>query len=261
MLTLVTINILFDLRDWQRRRGLLVEGLRAARPDVIAVQEVTWPEDTGGWLAEVLGYRHVHMVEHTQEPYPGGPRYGNAILSRLPLEDVAELALDGQGRIAHRATVHKGQHTYTIANGHYYWAIGPDDQRAVQFRQLRDWLAEVPGAVLAAGDYNAEPTHPEVDILREQFASAYALANGSEPEFTCPTPLAKRNRRFGIPVFIKNMIRRGSARPWRGTLDYVFVRNATVHSAGLILNQPAPGSDWLYPSDHFGLRVAVEATA
>ena len=54
MVKVVTINILFKMKDWAQRRELLLEGLAAEQPDLIALQEVKLPEDTSAWLAERL---------------------------------------------------------------------------------------------------------------------------------------------------------------------------------------------------------------
>ena len=45
-------------------------------------------------------------------------------------------------------------------------------------------------------------------LMRQHFTSAYAAHNGEEPPFTCPTPLS-----FDWE------------KPWRGTLDYLFVNH------------------------------------
>src|SRR5690606_35901617 len=39
-LTVVTLNIYHDRDGWEQRRPLVIEGLRALQPDVIALQEV-----------------------------------------------------------------------------------------------------------------------------------------------------------------------------------------------------------------------------
>ncbi|MBW4626095.1 MAG: hypothetical protein KME49_11475 [Brasilonema octagenarum HA4186-MV1] len=41
MVKLVTINILYDMADWEQRRTLLVDGLQAEQADLIALQVVT----------------------------------------------------------------------------------------------------------------------------------------------------------------------------------------------------------------------------
>ncbi|WP_242043138.1 endonuclease/exonuclease/phosphatase family protein [Anabaena cylindrica] len=52
---IATINILFKLNYWTQRRQLLIDGLKAENPDIIALQEVSLSEDTSAWIAEQLG--------------------------------------------------------------------------------------------------------------------------------------------------------------------------------------------------------------
>lgn len=81
MVKVVTINILFELDKWEQRRQLLVDGLAAFQADLIALQEVKLPEDTGTWLAQQLEMPYVHLVPQ-QEPGKHNVLHGIAILSR-----------------------------------------------------------------------------------------------------------------------------------------------------------------------------------
>ncbi|MBD2777952.1 endonuclease/exonuclease/phosphatase family protein [Iningainema tapete] len=62
MVKVVTINILYDLQDWEQRRTLLVDGLATEQADLIALQEVKLPENTAHELAQLLGMPYVHLV-------------------------------------------------------------------------------------------------------------------------------------------------------------------------------------------------------
>lgn len=50
----VTINLLKDLSQWEARRTLLIQGLIALGPDLIALQEVALPQNNSQWIAEAL---------------------------------------------------------------------------------------------------------------------------------------------------------------------------------------------------------------
>jgi len=259
-IAVATINILFDLRDWSRRRDLLVEGLAAVQADLIGLQEVKLPENNAAWLAEQLGFPYVQLVPFATEDVPGVPSYGSAILSRHPFQDQAALDLQGQGRFAQRVQVEIAGRPLIFCNGHYFWYPGPAAGRQAQIERLLAWLAEIPADVpiVAVGDFNGEPQTPAIARLRQQFTSAYAACHGREPDYTCPTPLARRNWRKVIRQIWLDLFYNHTLRPWRGTLDYIFFSShLTARHCELILDRPAPGSRTLYPSDHFGLAAEL----
>ena len=118
--------------------------------------------------------------------------------------------------------------------------------REQQAMALVDWLAGAPAhdALVVVGDFNAEPDEPAAARMREAgFASAYALANGADPEVTWPSGLqAPAMDTDGDP----------------GCLDYVWIRGvATVDHARLVFDRPAVGDATLYPSDHVGIAAGL----
>lgn len=54
LVKVVTINILFQMKEWAQGRKLLLEGLAAQQADLIGVQEVKLPEDNSARLAQQL---------------------------------------------------------------------------------------------------------------------------------------------------------------------------------------------------------------
>ena len=87
-LKLVCFNIWHNQGDWPARRALLIEAIRAETPDVIALQEVLEDAAVGlpnqaRTLADALGGYEMQFVSTDPEGAPR--RYGNAILSRLPV--------------------------------------------------------------------------------------------------------------------------------------------------------------------------------
>lgn len=259
MVRIATINILFDLEAWNQRRELLADGLAAAQLDLIALQEVKLPEHTEAWLAEKLDMPYVYLVPNIAlEGHQAN--YGVAILSRYPFVRQEMLALPGQGRVAQFVQVAVDEQPFILCNGHYYWYPGPHPQRDIQVQQVLDWLghlASVPMVVV--GDFNGTPQTSAITLMRQHFASAYATHHGQEPDYTCPTPLVQRNWKKKLWHAWRNLRFNHTLRPWRGTLDYIFVNSRLqVKDCQLILNQPAPGSRTLYPSDHFGIMADLE---
>ena len=263
-LKLVTLNILNDLSRWPARRTLLAAQMAEQQPDLIALQEGTLPNNNARWLADQLANYSVHLCprggrKSTQE--------GIAILSRLPVEREATLDLRTQQRVAQCVEVVPGNGSILVANTHLYWRPGESAERDAQVRLLLDWLSAQSNhaPTIVCGDFNAMPGATAIRLMRERFTSAYAAAHHTEPKYTCPTPLTnlpprtrrgalRAARRFVIRTFINR-----SLRPWRGTLDYIFVNDRIrVVACDIALNKSAPNDKTLYPSDHFGLAATLQ---
>jgi endonuclease/exonuclease/phosphatase family metal-dependent hydrolase len=257
----LTLNILNDLSRWEERKLLLVKGLQELGPDLIGLQEVTWPLDYSNahWLADQLGGYTVTIC-----PKTGASRdkEGLAILSRLPVEGRETLDLRTQNRAAQYIRIGVDGRPVVFVNGHYYWRPGETAERTKQIRFLLTWLQVLPPetAVIVCGDFNGTPDSEAIVLMRQHYASAYAVRHGREPEFTCPTPLSRpKGKLRDVALFLLNLAVNGTLQPWRGTLDYIFVNDQVrVLSCDVVLNCPAPHDPTLYPSDHFGLMATLE---
>jgi endonuclease/exonuclease/phosphatase family metal-dependent hydrolase len=260
----VTINILNDLTRWSERRTLLLEGLAQLQPHLIALQEVRLPENNAQWLADQLGGYHVHLC-----PRAGNKRAkeGIAILSRLPVEREATLDLGSQQRVAQLVQVRIQDRPWVLANAHLFWRPGESAERVRQVRLMLDWLGNLPTgtAIVVCGDFNGTPDRAAIRLMRDRFASAYAVRHGREPDYTCPTPLSRaslpslRDVIRGLGARILNLTANHTFKPWHGTLDYVFVNeHVRVVECDLALEHAAPHDRTLYPSDHFGLAATLE---
>ena len=167
--SVVTLNLYHDRDRWQQRRELVIEGLSALEPDVIALQEVLQHETLRNQaedIAAALGYEFFFVS--ADEPGQAR-RYGNAILTRhailsrgerrlRPLDDwrtVAHVRLDIRGSIVDIYDTHL-HHT--------------EEGLGIRARQLRDVLSYVDARddatpSLLLGDLNAEATAPELRPL------------------------------------------------------------------------------------------------
>jgi endonuclease/exonuclease/phosphatase family metal-dependent hydrolase len=244
MVKVLTINILTWLGDWHRRRSLLIDGLAAEKPDLVGLQEINMTANSSDWIAKQIGLPYVYLVPGRRVEGHDGDYAGNAILSRYPFVQTAELDLQTQGRVAQLVQVHVDDQPLVFCNGHYYWHPGPHPNRVKQIERLLEWLGQLPSTVpiVAVGDFNEVPHMPAIALLKQHFASAHEALHHCEPDYTCPTPLA--------PEWHK---------PFRGTLDYVFINQLLrVHDCRVVLNQHAPRDPLLYPSDHFGIAAELE---
>jgi len=164
-LVAVTLNIWHDQENWPARLAMICDSLRALRPDVVFLQEILQKEglpNQAETLADSLGYAWMFV---SVDP-PGAPkRYGNAILTRLPILGTHEVKLRplDDYRVAGHARLQAGARTLDAYVTHLHHTLEGDTIRA---RQVEDLLAFIdttraPGAaLLLGGDFNAAPDTP-----------------------------------------------------------------------------------------------------
>jgi len=235
-LKLVTFNIWHNQGDWPTRQGLLIEALRAADPDVIGLQEVLEDAAVGlpnqaQTLADALGYE-MHFVG--VEPEGAPRRYGNAILSRLPVlaHDSKKLEPLDDYRTAIRARVDVGGRAVDIVNTHLAWQPDQAATRAQQIADLMAWLPRDGTPLAVMGDFNAVQEDAGLAALTgDRFFSA--LPRGSAATTLNPA--------------------KGHA---PRVIDHIFAEAAHFRpvSAAVIGDEPTAGE---YPSDHFGVAAIL----
>jgi endonuclease/exonuclease/phosphatase family metal-dependent hydrolase len=258
LISLVTFNLLNKPSRWEERRLLIAAELALLKPDLIALQEVTLPDNNAEWLADHLGGYSVSLCSKTG---PLQEKEGIAILSRLPIEAVEKLELRSQHRVAQSIQVTVTGKRLLLVNGHFFFHLVDHIERVRQVQHLLGWLSytarDTPTVV--CGDFNDTPGSRSIRLMRQHFASAHNLLHGHEPDFTVPTALKyqmssvrKTLSRFG------NYALNRSFMPWRGTVDYIFVNPyLRVIECRSVLNHPAPYDHTLYPSDHVGLAAIL----
>lgn len=236
-LKLVTFNIWHNQGDWAARLPLLIASLRAQNADVIALQEVLEDAAVGlpnqaRTLAEALGGYEMHFVSTDAEGAPR--RYGNAILSRLPViqHDWKKLEPLDDYRTAIRVRLALGGRAVDVVNTHLAWQADAAAVRARQIADLMAWLPQDGTPLIVTGDFNAEQTDPGLATLTgTRFATALphgAVLTTLNPAKTHP------NRQ----------------------IDHVFVEREhfATDRAIIIGDQPTNGE---YPSDHFGVSTRI----
>jgi endonuclease/exonuclease/phosphatase family metal-dependent hydrolase len=236
-LKLVTFNIWHNQGDWPARLALLIVDLRAQDADVIALQEVLEDAAIGlpnqaQTVADALGGYEVHFVSTDAEGAPR--RYGNAILSRLPVRqhDWKKLEPLDDYRTAIRARVELGGRPVDIVNTHL---AAQADAGAVRTRQIADlmaWLPQDGTPLIVTGDFNAQQIDPELATLTGmRFLTA--LPHGGVVTTLNPA---------------KNHLNR--------QIDHIFAerQHFTISQARRIGDQPTNGE---YPSDHFGVVAVI----
>ena len=233
-LGVATFNIWHDAGgQWPTRLPLLTEALRAAEADVIALQEVLEDARKGlpnqaDTIARELGYPEVHFV--AVEPEGSPKRYGNAILTRLPVIEVARrnLAPLSDSRTAIRVRVRTDAGPVDIIGTHLAWEPHAAAVRAEQLADLLAWLPKDGVPIVVMGDFNAPLDDP-------------GLAAMGPPRFETALP-------HGAAETTLNAERGHKPR----VIDHIFADRSAfaVADARVIGDQPVDGE---YPSDHFGV--------
>lgn len=240
-LTVATFNIWHNLGDWPARQAGVIEALRAVDADVIALQEVL--EDAPGLpnqaatIAEALsgegGAYSVHFV--STDPLGQPRRYGNAILTRLPViatDETRLRPLDDHRTAAHVRVEFTGR-PIDIHATHLHWQ---EEGGAIRAQQLADLIAFIDkrsdAPVIVMGDMNAEVSGPEFAPLLARYGDAWRIANPGAPE---PNTLNPENH------------------PAHRRIDHILVE--TEHFAPLEtrLFATQPNAAGVHPSDHFGV--------
>lgn len=248
-ITVVTLNLWHDQRDWPSRLKRIVRELRALEPDVVCLQEVLEHEklrNQAATLAESLDCR-VHFT--SVDPEWARKRYGNAILTRHPL-----LAVGGRP-IAPASDYRTVAHVRVNVRGHEFDVYGTHlhhtrEGGAIRAEQVADLLAFVDstrsgGALVLAGDFNCEPGSPELAPVEARFRNAFEAVHPG----VSGAAAATMNPALGAaPVAI----------------DHVFVpHEGKVRlepvEARILFRDAGPDSVWA--SDHFGVLARLRVRA
>ncbi|MBA2300734.1 MAG: endonuclease/exonuclease/phosphatase family protein [Chloroflexi bacterium] len=243
-LHVATLNILNLADRWPERLPLILADMAALQPDLLGLQEVVFVMQQDRLIGAAGEGRYGAI-----RGWAGRPEYGNSLLVREPLAgDHLERLELGLGRAAHRSVLSlPGGSSVLVVVTHLHHAVDGAAERDRQAAKMIDWLVDSPvtDAVIAMGDFNAEPREPTyARMLAAGFRSAFAEANGREPAITWPSGLqAPAMDTDGEPA----------------CLDYIWVRGSVaIESARLAFERPDPEDPTLYPSDHLGVSARLE---
>jgi len=178
--------------------------IEAAAPDVVLLQEVSrgWPIGGGVDMLEYLSRRLA--MPYRWSPAADG-QFGNAVLTRLPMHEVAAARLpfvQGPMERSYLAVTLRldGDREVRLVNAHLQHRKENTPTRLVQTRALLDAWGGRPATVIA-GDFNFWPSWPEAGLWEEAGFVSAQDATGHGGEFTVPSD-APDNRVdwiFGTP--------------------------------------------------------------
>lgn len=183
----MTWNLWWRFGEHERRAPAIVEVLRREAPDIVCVQEV-WAsrdehtdavDDQAARLSEELGWSAIS----TEHVWHRGLAFGNAVLSRWPLELVADERLPGSdGRPTHRRALVVAVGTpwgrWPIIATHLEHRFDGSATRQAQLRRVLELVVEHRGGpdrdlpVVLGGDLNAVPDSDELRMVTGRAAGA-----------------------------------------------------------------------------------------
>ncbi len=254
-LTVLTLNILNFADRWAERLPLLLADFAALQPDIAGLQEVVHVMEQDRVIAAAgpRSYALRRSHTHTRE-------VGNSILAAEPLaaglrrEDADRTDLPPSppfNRSAQRAELDIDGRTLRVVNTHLHHLTHDHAIRERQVEHLIDWVGTLDpaDATIITGDFNSLPGSGVYRRMQAAgYRSAYAEANGQEPDGTWPSGLV------GAATSVPD--------PQSGCLDYIWLAGPLVtRSARLCFDRPAVHDPGLYPSDHRGVLAEVELVA
>ena len=260
MLRVLTLNIWNLDGDWRARRQAIVTTLRRWDPDVVCLQEVVESEqgNQAGWLAAELGGWDVAFagVQH----HLGPARFGNAVLSRWPIDasSSAELPHEPDEADVQRVVAHARTNGVDVFSTHLAWHLHDADLRERQVQALVEFVeastdANTTTGPVIAGDFNAEPDSTAIRYLTgltslggksTYFQDAWRLAGDGGP---------------GLTWSRVNAHAAAEHEPDR-RIDYIFSGVHLDTGAGrpvechVVADEPVDG---VWPTDHFGVFAVL----
>ena len=213
--------------DGRRDPDRIARVLEALAPDVVGLQEVGGarrpddPDDPAAVYASALGLRHVFGATI----HRAGIAYGNAILSRHPVEATRTYDLSVPGREprgclrADVAAESSRLHVFVVHLGLSWFEQRRQAMQLLSADILRDAALAFPLVLL--GDFNAPFNRTTVPRwLRRQLTDCAESAGGASPTFPSRFPLLRLDR-----VYVDSAFRVARCAPDRSPL----ARKASDH--------------------------------
>ncbi len=259
-LRVLTLNIWNRLGPWERRLELIRAGVRELDPDIIGLQEVI-SHDGGSQAADIGADMGYHVAFGTAHDYGAGVLFGNAVLSRWPIQktEVTPLPRGDSTEtrsllFAENASPH-GKIPFFVT--HLNWKFHEGSIRESQVVAIAETMKR--GTPLdglppiLVGDLNAQPDSTEIRFLKGLHAlngQSFYLADCFEHAGHGPGITFDANRNPFAAV----------THEYPRRIDYIFVRGPDEKVRG----KPLAASvvfeevvDGVTASDHYGVVAEI----
>ena len=237
---IATFNLHQGFKRWKERRELIVEQLGALRPDVLALNEISVPLQSGRWLRREARERLGLSYALTQQTKSSGWSLDEAqgLLTRFPVVETGNLDYLARGRVAQVVRLNIEGQQVDVYVTHLHHVPEEDGLRQYQVQCLFEWVEsrDDADARIVCGDFNATPESTSIRLVPKPFRSV-------QLEPTCPTGLNAPN---ATPI--------SDAARLSLCFDYIWVtEELEIQDVGRCFDQPDPDDPTLWPSDHVGV--------
>ncbi len=243
---IATLNLEQDHKRWSARRELIVDQLEHLQPDVLALNEVCIPLETGRYLQQVATRRLGVDYNLIQQSRANGLSQvdGEGILTKFPVKETANFDYRARDSVAQVARIEVEGHLVDVYVTHLYQSRGEDSLRLYQVQQLLDWInsRDDVAARIVCGDFNATLDMPSAKLMAGAFRPTQ-----SQP--TAFSPLQEADGSVSHPNWER----------FDRCIDYIWVAGPLqVKESGLCFNTPSTTDATLWPSDHTGVWADLE---
>jgi endonuclease/exonuclease/phosphatase family metal-dependent hydrolase len=246
ILRIATLNVEQNHKCWEARRELIVQQWDEMKPDMLALNEIYLPEQTGRWLQRAAAERLHIRYTLLQQSKVGEDSHTQAegLLTRYPVIETANLDYRSHNCVALAARFEIDGRLLDVYVTHLIAAKVEDAARQYQVGQLLDWIRSRDDAdfTVVCGDFNAAPDQPSIRLMSGVF----------RPTQTEPTAFTPLQETGGSPTHPE----------WERfdrCIDYIWVtQSIQIRASGLWCNKPAPDNPTLWPSDHVGVWADLE---
>jgi endonuclease/exonuclease/phosphatase family metal-dependent hydrolase len=235
------LNLHQGFTRWTERRELIVEQLGKLRPDILALNEISVPLQTGRWLQGEANERfrlQYALVQQTKSGYWSEDE-AQGLLTCFPIVETGNLDYLSRGRVAQVVRIDVEGHQVDVYVTHLHHVPEEDGLRQYQVRRLFQWIESrdnVSGCIVC-GDFNATSDSPSVRLIPASFRPVQIAP-------TFPTGL----RAPGRPPLESHV------EPLSFCFDYIWIAgNLESREAGRCFDQPESDDPTLWPSDHVGV--------
>ncbi len=170
-LRVMTWNLWWHFGPWEERQPLILDTIRSVDPDVVCLQEV-WSNEDDDQLDHVADALEMYAVR-TDPVFYDGQSFGNAVMSRWPVERIADERLPrADGEASHRRVVAAVVETpfgpWPIASTHLDHRFDRSADRNAQMQRLMELATQWRGdptsdlPVIIGADANAVPDTDEI---------------------------------------------------------------------------------------------------
>ena len=241
-----TLNLEQDHKRWLERRGLLVDQLARLSPDVLGLNEVCIPLQSGRHLQRTASEQLGIGYKLIQQSKTNGLSQvdGEALLTRFPVQETANFDYRARDAVALVARIEIEGNLVDVYVTHLYQSRGEDSLRLYQVQQLLEWInsRDDVSARIVCGDFNATLDMPSAGLMAREF----------RPTQTNPTafsPLQDTDGSVSHPNWER----------FDRCIDYIWVAGPLrVKESGLCFNIPSPTDANLWPSDHIGVWADLD---